>query len=354
MINNRSNMYITKKELERDFDIFPNYVVSNEYKNSVRVVKKIILHRETQLNVDEIKAQIRQGDDLKARTIELKLEFDTVGIDYNVPIPQVSWNSELQKYDLESGFGRDSLFDEVNQEYYIYTVIEYLKSEDARSYRLSLNEQRAARYNKTQDYIYNISQEVESGNVFATDSSIKDYMSRIGSTHSDSTKTEIVDAVQELTNQGKTLSKFKGYTDATFPRFIREYWDTNERVRFNFEHNGELNGNYGVFFTHPYVRDNLSQAIDRYIKDGVKTLAVVACRIQDVTGIDRLNSLRQRVFTDVKKYQERTNTFYGKPNFSGWDKAFEIIGFAPQDTKNEDMTERKTKLISPEKFKVIV
>ena len=61
-------------------------------------------------------------------------------------------------------------------------------------------------------------------------------MSRIGSTHSDSTKTEIVDAVQELTNQGKTLSKFKGYTDATFPRFIREYWDTNERVRFNFEH----------------------------------------------------------------------------------------------------------------------
>ena len=156
-------MYITKKELERDFDIFPNYVVSNEYKNSVRVVKKIILHRETQLNVDEIKAQIRQGDDLKARTIELKLEFDTVGIDYNVPIPQVSWNSELQKYDLESGFGRDSLFDEVNQEYYIYTVIEYLKSEDARSYRLSLNEQRAARYNKTQDYIYNISQEVQSG-----------------------------------------------------------------------------------------------------------------------------------------------------------------------------------------------
>ena len=118
MINNRSNMYITKKELERDFDIFPNYVVSNEYKNSVRVVKKIILHRETQLNVDEIKAQIRQGDDLKARTIELKLEFDTVGIDYNVPIPQVSWNSELQKYDLESGFGRDSLFDEVNQEYH--------------------------------------------------------------------------------------------------------------------------------------------------------------------------------------------------------------------------------------------
>ena len=85
-------MYITKKELERDFDIFPNYVVSNEYKNSVRVVKKIILHRETQLNVDEKKAQIRQGDDLKARTIELKLEFDTVGIDYNVPIPQVSWN----------------------------------------------------------------------------------------------------------------------------------------------------------------------------------------------------------------------------------------------------------------------
>ena len=70
-------MYITKKELERDFDIFPNYVVSNEYKNIVRVVKKIILHRETQLNVDEIKAQIRQGDDLKARTIELKLEFET-------------------------------------------------------------------------------------------------------------------------------------------------------------------------------------------------------------------------------------------------------------------------------------
>ena len=46
------------------------------------------------------------------------------------------------------------------------------------------------------------------------------------------------------------------------------------------------------------------------------------------------------------------NNFYGKPNFSGWDKAFEIIGFAPQDTKNEDMTERKTKLISPEQFKV--
>ena len=50
---------------------------------------------------------------------ELKREFDTVGIDYNVPIPQVSWNSELEKYDLESGFGRDALFDEVNQEYYI-------------------------------------------------------------------------------------------------------------------------------------------------------------------------------------------------------------------------------------------
>ena len=313
LLTNRSNMYITKKELERDFDIFPNYVVSNEYKNSVRVVKKIILHRETQLNVDEKKAQIRQGDDLKARTIELKLEFDTVGIDYNVPIPQVSWNPELNKYDLESGFGRDALFDEINQEDYIYTEIKYINPKDARSYRLSLNEQRAARYNKTQDYIYNISQEVESGNVFATDSSIKDYMSRIGSTHSDSTKTEIVDAVQELTNQGKTLSKFKGYTDATFPRFIREYWDTNERVRLNFEHKGELNNNYGV-----------------------------------------LNSLRKRVFKDVKKYQERTNTFYGKPNFSGWDKAFEIIGFAPQDTKNEDMTERKTKLISPERFKVIV
>tara|TARA_B100002019_G_scaffold3694_1_gene3063 strand:+ start:62 stop:1099 length:1038 start_codon:yes stop_codon:yes gene_type:complete len=345
-------MYITKQELERDFDLFPNYVVSDKYKNSVRVVGKIILHRETQLNVDETKAQIRQGDDLKARTTELKREFDTVGIDYNVPIPQVSLNSELKKYDLESGFGRDGLFDEVNQEHYIYTLIEYLKPEDARSYRLSLNEQRAARFNKTQDYIYNISQEVESGIISATDSSIKEYMSRIGSTHSEHTKTEIVEAVQELTNQGKTLAKFKGYTDSTFPRFIRDYWEPAERLRFNFEHNGELNGKYGVFFTHPYVRDNLSQAVDRYMKYGLKTLAVVACRIQDVTGIDKLNSLRKRVFKDVKNIQERMNNFYGKPNFSSWDEAFEIIGFAPQDTKNEDMTERKTKLISPEQFKV--
>ena len=203
-------MYITKQKLEKDFDIFPNYVVSNEYKDSVRVIKKIILHRETQLNVDEIKAQIRQGDDLKARTTELKREFDTVGIDYNVPIPQVSWNSELEKYDLESGFGRDALFDEVNQEYYIYTQIKYLKPKDSRSYRLSLNEPRAARFNKTQDYIYNISEEVESG-LSATDSVIKRYMSRIGSTHSEHTQTEIVEAVQELTNQGKTLAKFKGY-----------------------------------------------------------------------------------------------------------------------------------------------
>ena len=333
-------MYITKQELENTKDDFHKYKVPSKFK-SIKVIGVVILNR-NQIVVDQNKSQIRKRDELHKRVDELQKSFDEIGVDYNEILPIVTKNSG--NYVLESGFGRDALFDEVGQEYYAYTLVEISDKKEERSFRVYLNEPRPSSPNKKEDIIYNLVEAVQSKDI--KKSEMNSWLRKVGSTRTSADETEIVESAKLLLGEKKSNRRYNSYTAQTFPKFINNSWSTKNRLSLNFEYKKVVNKCYGAFLLHTQVRDNISKAVNRFMDTGVKTLFAVCVRGQDITGRNKLEKCRKQVFKDIKKHTEFWDTFYKTKN-KDWLKAFEVIGFIPQDSK-----ENQGQLISPESYKI--
>jgi hypothetical protein len=336
-------MIIDRKTLINELNRVKPLTLPKWASKKVKVKGPWILDRKD-INKDHFLKNVRKNDVITRRAKLLWNSFKH-GVDFDQELPVVLDNGG-KRYDLFSGFGRDTMMDiySPDQTFYAYHIIECNDKKIERQLRMWFNRNIPSCNNDKASLIHNAILAVKEKDIPNKRGSIRNWLKRVEPSMDTKDITEILNTVTKRLKTPKTATNFWGYTNPTINNWVNGSWsrssNTYNYLRGTTNHKENL---YYSFMLQGHEVEQLVKAQQRYNDKGLKTIFIAGVRGQDITGKDKLKKLRLKLLKSADKFLESINDFYGKSNWKKWPEAFKIIGFVPQskDENSGDLIQLK-------------